>query len=223
MSAETEPVKRSLNAVYIVIDTSFILKGLLIDKLLDSEALLERCKYIRKVSGKSLRLPEGVKLEMRNCLLRHRHEENVQKSLKLFRRMRHFSAIPNIEELHYFDFFKTQIKKIGKKLNAYKETMDLSSIDARIGAYAILKTKKGEVILGTRDDLLMRTVQKVYDITHKVFAERGISNRKLYLARTPADIEAALDDIGRVKSERRLEFELRHQEKELGFTKYSHS
>jgi len=223
MNITVEHAERSLNSVYIVVDTSFILKDILVRRHLDSEALIERCMYIRSVSGKSLRLPEGVEREMKKSLCEYMYDKNVRNSINIFRRKHHFPAIPNTEELYYYDFFKSQIERVGKQLNKDSETRDLSPIDMHIGAYSILKTIKGEVILCTQDDLLMTTVRKVYDVAHSVFAERKKSNRLLYIARTPVDIESTLDAIGRLKGKRRLELELLHQAKEFGFENCSPS
>ncbi len=204
MENNIEIKKNRLNSVYIVIDTSFILKGILQGYTLDSRALLERCRHIKNISGRSLRFPQGVKTEMLGAIGECYRNENVREVLRIFHDTRHFPAIPNMEELHYFDFFKNKVEEIGKRLNNGRDKKDLSPIDINLGAYSILKTLKGEVILGTQDELLINSTWRVHDIASRVFEERKLSSRKLYLVRTCQDLENALENIRAIRNERRL-------------------
>lgn len=184
-----------------MLDTSFVIGDTLSNHILNTEGFLEQCISIKSIGSRGIRILPPIFKEIMTIIGEYRMHPAVRQGIRLLHQIRKVPPTPYMQDVHIFDFL---VKKIGSesKFLRIPGNDGLSQNDIEYGAYAVLKTIKGDVIAATRDNLLINTIERVYNISHPVFVERGYPNRTLQIARDKSELQAKLATIMEIRQER---------------------
>lgn len=191
---------------YIILDSSFVFGGILENKVLIAPEFFTRCSYLKDISYGKVRILNPIKREIEHKITPYLEDPYVQKGIRQLQLIHTYPMQSRIEEMHLFEFFTEKMAIIGERLprSHYKE--GLSLVDIRYGAYNLLKTLKSDVISATRDNLLIQTMEKVYEIMHPTIVARGYPNKQIFIARDIEELESRLSEIKTIRRERELRY-----------------
>jgi len=178
---------------YIIVDSSFLLSGILDPGLVPKE-FLSRCKYLFYYAGRGVRILPEIRNEIVNLISPYCFDKNVQRGLRMIKYANNFPLCNHVQEHDIFKFLSEKIREIGYHLPRSLDKPPLSENDIIFGAYSILKTLKGHVIPATCDKLLEESIKEAFKIAHPALVSRGYQDTSLQIAHSFSELESILSE-----------------------------
>ncbi|MEK6927913.1 MAG: hypothetical protein AABX11_05780 [Nanoarchaeota archaeon] len=179
---------------YVVVDASFVLSPLL--NYNNPQAFLVYANYLLNVRKARVRLMSLIKAEIKKKMsgCEHAKDSRVLWGLEKLDKLEGNNLMLEEEERELFFTLVNRVKIIDMAMNKAPGYRGLSYEDSSLCAYALLKSRKGDVIMATRDAELVKVNSRIFDIAHPLFVSQGYPDSKLRYASSYQRLEHLLEN-----------------------------
>lgn len=189
----------------IILDSSFILNGILKNESLDNKEFLNRCILYRRLRRKRVKIPVAIQEELKKKLTPYRDDPNVSAGI---RKLFHYpSTLPENQLFNnpMLKFLYQKISQTGERLSSKFSIKNLSEVDKIYCTTAIDSTRYGNVVAATLDFLITSTLQRVHEITHPVFSRHGYLDTSLSFIKNNNELRSIIEDYSTALREKSSE------------------
>ena len=190
----TEPNGHEIRP-YVILDASFILGPINLNN--SYQEFVSLCFYLNNLGRKArVRLIPQIREEIERYARKNANDQSdfISQGLLVLSEIEDKLMFSHEEHQLFQTLFKN-IDAIGKKLGDARDRGRLSYRDDFLSAYALVKSRKGDVVLATRDRTLIKTMGRAYNIAHPFFLSQGFPDSKLYFAGHRERLEDLMDNI----------------------------
>jgi hypothetical protein len=177
---------------YLIIDSSFVLNRL---NEQDKEGFLQDCFFLSRLRGTRTRLITPIYYELKS-LAKGRFNGNpvVNRGLGLLERIKGDKMMFSFDDKEVFDFLFKKADELGRRRSNEYLGRPLSYPDCIYCAYSIVKSRKGDVIIATKDRMLGDVTLDVFKTAHPVFVSQGYFDGTMKLVKSSDELRSFLSN-----------------------------